>query len=150
MKKVWHSSFFLLRTEPWSLAQEKEVRPTKPALMPSLPPLPPRTSAIPPHSGACVRLAAKCAHRSHFGSRYTKGRCTCAGLIVDFPKRHRPCSTVQNISYAVLSFSEDRTPMVAAVIGERWIIPDSRVAQPAMYFEAGSHIKKAACKGPTV
>ena len=30
---------FLLRTEPGSPAQEKEVGPTKPALMPSLPPL---------------------------------------------------------------------------------------------------------------
>ena len=36
------SGCFLLlpRTEPGSPAQEKEVRPTKPALMPSLPPLP--------------------------------------------------------------------------------------------------------------
>ena len=105
VSKVWHSSLFLLKIEPGNPAQEKEVWPTKPALMPPL--------QI-GHSATLRSICWSCskpAHRSHFGSRYTKGHCTCAGLIVDFfPKRHKPCLTARKISYGVVSLSELETP----------------------------------------
>ena len=81
VNKLWHSSLFLLRIEPGNPAQEKEVWPTKPALMPPL--------QI-GHSATLRSICWSCskpADRSHFGSRYTKAHCACAGLIVDFPKK---------------------------------------------------------------